>query len=53
MGFRPQKQYETLQETRQRLESEVGKQLYGRRASIEGSISQGVRAFGMRQTRYC
>ena len=52
MGFRPREQYEALQEARQRLESEAGKQLYNRRAGIEGTISQGVRAFEMRQTRY-
>ncbi len=52
MGFRPRKQYEALQEARQRLESVEGRQLYNRRAGIEGTISQGVRAFGMRQTRY-
>jgi transposase len=52
MGFRPRKQYEALQEARQRLETEEGRQLYTRRAGIEGTISQGVRAFGMRQTRY-
>ena len=52
MGFRPREQYEALQKARQLLESEEGKQLYNRRAGIEGTISQGVRAFGMRQTRY-
>ena len=52
MGFRPREQYEALQEARQRLESEEGRQLYNRRAGIEGTISQGVRAFGMRQARY-
>jgi len=52
MGFRPRVQYQALQEARQRLESEAGKQLYNRRAGIEGTISQGVRAFGMRETRY-
>jgi transposase len=52
MGFRPREQYEALQEARQRLESEEGRQLYNRRAGIEGTISQGVRAFGLRQTRY-
>jgi len=52
MGFRPREQYEALQEARQRLESEEGGQLYNRRAGIEGTISQGVRAFGMRQARY-
>ena len=52
MGFRPREQYEALHEARQRLESEEGRQLDNRRAGIEGTISQGVRAFGMRQTRY-
>ena len=52
IGFRPREQYEALQQARQRLESEEGKQLYNRRAGIEGTISQGVRAFGLRQTRY-
>jgi len=52
LGFRPRKQYEALQEARQRIESEEGRQLYNRRAGIEETISQGVRAFGMRQTRY-
>ena len=39
-------QYEALEEARQRLESEEGRQLYSRRAGIEGTISQGVRAPG-------
>jgi len=52
IGFRPREQYEALQKARQRLESEEGRQLYTRRAGIEGTISQGVRAFGMRQARY-
>ncbi|HET6443928.1 MAG TPA: IS1182 family transposase [candidate division Zixibacteria bacterium] len=52
IGFRPREQYEALQQARQWLESEEGKQLYNRRAGIEGTISQVVRAFGLRQTRY-
>ena len=52
MGFRPREQYEALQAARQRLKTEEGKLLYNRRAGIEGTISQGVRAFGLRQTRY-
>ena len=35
-----------------RLNSEAGKTLYRRRAGIEGTLSQGVRAFGLRRTRY-
>jgi len=32
--------------------SEEGQQLYQRRAGVEGTLSQGVRAFGLRRTRY-
>ena len=32
--------------------SEAGKKLYNKRAGVEGTISQGVRAFGLRQARY-
>jgi transposase len=52
LGFRPQAQYEALQAARQRQASAAGKQLYNRRAGIEGTISQGVRAFGLRCCRY-
>jgi transposase len=52
IGFRPREQYQALQQARQRLETEEGRQLYNRRAGIEGTISQGVRAFGLRKTRY-
>ena len=52
VGFRPREQYEALQKARQRFQSEAGKALYNRRAGIEGTISQGVRGFGLRQARY-
>jgi len=52
VGFRPREQYEALQAARQRHASQEGKQLYSRRAGIEGTISQGVRAFGLRLCRY-
>jgi transposase len=32
--------------------SAEGKRQYARRAGIEGTLSQGVRAFGLRRTRY-
>src|SRR5436309_1708478 len=32
--------------------SEEGQQLYQRRAGVEGTLSQGVRAFGLRRSRY-
>jgi transposase len=48
----PQAQYEALKEAREHHASEEGKQEYARRAGIEGTLSQGVRAFGLRATRY-
>ncbi len=50
--LQPQAQQEALQAARARLASEEGKQLYHRRAGVEATISQGVRAFGLRRTRY-
>ena len=37
---------------RGQLTTEAGRRLYARRAGIEGTISQGVRAFGLRRARY-
>jgi Transposase DDE domain len=34
------------------LESTEGCKLYAKRAGIEGTLSQGVRAFGLRRSRY-
>jgi transposase len=45
-------QYEALREARLRHASQEGKRLYNKRAGVEGTISQGVRAFGLRRTRY-
>ena len=49
----PQEQHEALQQARARHATEAGQQRYARRAGIEGTISQSVRAFGARRTRYC
>src|SRR5664280_1094268 len=48
----PRLEHEALHAARQRLKSEEGKRLYAQRAGVEGSLSQGVRAFGIRRTRY-
>ena len=48
----PQDQYEALQAAQTWSASEEGQQRYQRRAGGEGTLSQGVRAFGLRQTRY-
>ena len=50
LQFKPQ--YEALKEARLRHASPEGKRLYNQRAGVEGTISQGVRAFGLRKTRY-
>src|SRR5882672_10317569 len=48
----PQDQYEALEAAQTWYASEEGHQLYKRRAGVEGTLSQGVRAFGLRRTRY-
>ena len=48
----PQDQYEALAAAQTWSASEEGHQLYQRRAGVEGTLSQGVRAFGLRRTRY-
>jgi transposase len=48
----PQAQYEALKQARAIHASEAGQQQYKRRAGIEGTLSQGVRGFGLRQSRY-
>jgi transposase len=49
---RPQEQYLALQAARARATTAAYKEEYARRAGIEGTISQGVRAFGLRRCRY-
>jgi len=48
----PQDQYEALAAAQTWSASAEGQQLYQRRAGVEGTLSQGVRAFGLRRTRY-
>jgi transposase len=48
----PREQYAALQAARTWYASAEGRQHYKRRAGIEGTLSQGVRAFGLRRTRY-
>ena len=52
LTLQPRVQYEALRNARVRHASKEGQRLYNKRAGIEGTISQGVRAFGMRKTRY-
>ena len=48
----PRAEYEALTAARGRLATKEGRRAYARRAGIEGTISQGVRAFGLRRSRY-
>jgi transposase len=48
----PRAEHEALKAARERLATEEGRRRYARRAGIEGTISQGVRAFGLRRSRY-
>ena len=52
LSLPPQEQYEALHAARQWATSAQGKQLNARRAGIEGTLSQGVRAYGLRRSRY-
>lgn len=52
LTFRTKAQYQALQDARQRQETPEFKERYKARAGIEGTISQGIRACGLRQARY-
>ena len=52
VAFLPQAQYEALATARKVHSSPEGKDRYKRRAGIEGTLSQGVRGFGLRRSRY-
>ena len=49
---RPEEQYKALQAARAREQTPEYAQEYARRAGVEGTISQAVRAFGARRCRY-
>ena len=52
VNLRPREQYEALEQARENHRSEAGQERYKRRAGVEGTISQGVRGFGLRRSRY-
>jgi DDE family transposase len=52
LQLQPQPQQQAIQHARAYLASEEGRRLYNKRAGIEGTISQGVRCFGLRRSRY-
>ena len=49
---RPREQHEALQAVRRRERTPTFAKQYARREGIEATISQGVRAFDMRRSRY-
>jgi transposase len=52
LTLQPQEEHEAVQFARRRQKTEEFASLYSQRAGIEGTVSQGVRAFGLRQARY-
>ena len=52
LTLRPKEEHEAIRFARKRQKTEDFPSLYSRRAGMEGTISQGVRAFGLRQARY-
>jgi transposase len=50
--FHRREEYEALNAARARMSDPAWQERYHRRAGVEGTLSQGVRAFGMRRSRY-
>ena len=52
LKLQPRAEHEALKAARERLATKEGQRRYAPRAGIEGTLSQGVRAFGLRRARY-
>ena len=52
LGFAPKEHFEALTQARQDQKTDGWKTTYNARAGIEGTLSQGIRAFGLRKSRY-
>ena len=52
LTLRPPEQHAAIQARRQLQTTPEFKQRYALRAGVEGTLSQGIRAFGLRQARY-
>ena len=50
--LRPRAEHEALSRAREQQQGEEWKKQYDQRAGIEGTLSQGIRGFGLRQARY-
>ncbi len=52
IAFKPQEKHEALQAARRNQQTSEWHAIYSKRSGIEGTLSQGVRAFGLRRSRY-
>jgi transposase len=52
LTLQPREEHEAIQFARKRQKTEEFAALYSQRAGIEGTVSQGVRAFRLRKARY-
>ncbi len=52
LTLRPQADHQALHQARQRQATEEWQRRYHQRAGIEGTLAQGIRAFGLRRCRY-
>ena len=52
VAFKPKKKHEALQGARRAQQASDWHDVYAKRSGIEGTLSQGVRAFGLRRSRY-
>lgn len=52
LRLRPKSEHLALQNSRQQQQTKEWIERYNTRAGIEGTLSQGIRAFGLRRSRY-
>ena len=52
LTLRPKAEHDILRQARIEQETDHWRRRYGHRAGVEGTISQGVKAFGLRRSRY-
>jgi hypothetical protein len=52
LALLPKREYQALAAARAREGTAEGRRLYAQRQGVESTLSQGVRAFGLRRTRY-
>jgi IS5 family transposase len=52
LHLHPREAHDAITSMRDYLAGDAGHKVYGLRAGVEGTISQGVRAFGLRHARY-